>query len=274
MNNAKNSSTYLMHDPREAARLAEKVDAADWVDQHVAQLLDRTAGDVLDVGCGPGVLAAEAARRLNDDRQVTGVDLHADRFASSSAGMMGSGRLPANLTLRVGKAEDLPFEDGTFGLAWCRFLLEYLPDKPRALAEMVRVLRPGGRLLLQDLDGQLLWHDPPDPELEATLSRVMPALARGGFDPFVGRKLRGLALAAGLEVERVEVAPYHLYAGRIDEINDRLWQAKLAIAQPAVAAVIGDKESERLCARFMDYLRDDATLTYSVLFTVLARKPA
>src|SRR5262249_3167034 len=160
----------------------------------------------------------------------------------------------------------LPFESGVFDLAYCRFLLEYLPEREAAVAEMARVCRPGGRVLLQDLDGQLVWHYPPDEELQGDLERVLGWLGRTGFDPLGGRKLSALARAAGLADIETRAESYHLYAGQIDEHPLGLWRLKLDIALPAAAQALGSRgAAARLKERFLDYLRREDTLTYSVL---------
>jgi ubiquinone/menaquinone biosynthesis C-methylase UbiE len=157
---------------------------------------------------------------------------------------------------------------------YCRLLLEYLPDKPGAVAELVRVCRPGGQVLLFDLDGQLVWHHPPDPELEIGIQKVLGALQKTGFDPFVGRKLYALAHAAGLQHIEVRIDPYHLYAGRIDEESHRLWALKLDIVKPIAAQVLGgDEAAEWLARRFLEYLQQEDTLTYSVSVTVIGTRP-
>jgi hypothetical protein len=139
---------------------------------------------------------------------------------------------------------------------------------------MSRVCRKGGKILLQDLDGQLLWHFPEDAELQQTSERVVEYLKSTGFDPFVGRKLFSLCVKAALSDIAVQVDPYHLYAGRIDEKQLSHWQAKLQIAQPQLIAVLGSKTAaRRYSERFLNYLLDPETLTYSCLFTVTARKP-
>lgn len=258
---------YLMDDRREAKRLADKVDASQWVSTHFIRHL-KSDSQVLDVGCGPGALAAEIARRIPQG-SVTGLDASADRLSEAQRNFTELN----NAQTKLGEATALPFDNESFDFVYCRFLLEYLPEKERAIAEMVRVCRSNGKVLLQDLDGQLLWHYPEEPALQADLKRVLAALGRTGFDPFVGRKLFALARGAGLADIELQAESYHLFPGRIDEHNFRLWETKLDIALPAVAKVLGSvTAAEGLKARFLNYLQREDTLTYSVLFTVTGQK--
>lgn len=261
------TADYFMDDPREARRLAAKVDAAEWVHHYLRERVPHGAR-VLDVGCGPGVLAAEAARQIPDSR-VIGLDASASRIEEAKRNLSDFAGAEAHL----GDASALPFTTGSFDVVYSRMLLEYLPDKPKAVAEMTRVCRPGGIVLLQDLDGQLVWHHPSDEELEADVQRVLVALSTTGFDPFVGRKLFSFARAAGLRDIAVNAESYHLFAGRIDAENLRLWALKLDIALPAAAKALGGTDAaQRLKNRFLDYLQREDTLTYSVVFTVSGKK--
>jgi SAM-dependent methyltransferase len=261
-------SNYLMDDPREAKRLADKVDAPRWVNTYFARHL-KPDSRVLDVGCGPGVLAAEVARQIPSG-YVTGIDASTERLIEGQKNFAGLG----NAQSHAGEATALPFVIGSFDFIYCRFLLEYLRDKKKAVAEMTRVCRPGGTVLLQDLDGQLLWHHPIEVELQADIERVLGVLGQTGFDPFVGRKLFALARAAGLTDVQVQAESYHLFAGQIDEHNLRLWEMKLDIALPAAAKALGGiAAAESLKSRFLNYLQREDTLTYSVLFTVTGQKP-
>jgi SAM-dependent methyltransferase len=225
-------------------------------------------GDVLEVGCGPGVIACAAARE-RPTLTVTGVDISPARFARSAADV------PPNAILRQADAADLPFASGKFDVVYSRFLLEYLADKQRAVDEMVRVCGAGGKVLLQDLDGQLVWHFPEDAQLQKGLRRILAALAKRGFDPFVGRKLFSFCKSAGLNDIRVTAESYHLYAGPIDDHNLELWQEKFDIALPIAASVLGSERAAlALRERFLNYLRRDDSLTYSVIFTVEGTKSA
>jgi SAM-dependent methyltransferase len=210
---------------------------------------------------------ASAIGRAYPHTDVTGIDISCDRFAEHLA------TLPSNVHLQANDARALPFDESTFDLAYCRFLLEYVREKQGVVNEMVRVCKPGAELVLQDLDGQLIWHHPEDSDLQAQICAVMSVLSETGFDPLVGRKLFFLAKVAGLSAIDVQVEAYHLYAGAIDDRNLALWETKLDIALPAASKALGgDAAARTLKRRFLDYLRRDETLSYSVLFTVTGRK--
>jgi ubiquinone/menaquinone biosynthesis C-methylase UbiE len=258
--------TYFMDDHREKERLAAKVDADAWVAATISPLLN-DGDNVLEVGCGPGVLLQTVAQA--PDVHVTGFDLSEDRLEEANRNFVN---LP-NATTVQGDAHHLPFDDGTFDFVYSRFLVEYLSDKQRAINEMARVLRPGGRLLLQDLDGQLVSHFPIDADLQRDIDATLQCLAETGFDPFVGRKLYHMARQAGLIELATTAESYHLYAGPIDAVNEGLWDLKLDIALPAMEKALKTREAAvDLKQRFMDHLRNEDTLTYSVLFTVVGRK--
>lgn len=264
---ADTGAIYLMEDLREAERLAEKVDPAAWVQTYLA--LHLTDGiRVLDVGCGPGTIAAHVAH-TNPTIQIVGLDRSSARMEAATKAFAGL----TNAAVQQGDARTLPFKNDVFDLVYTRFLLEYLAEKEQAVAEMTRVCRSGGVVLLQDLDGQLVSNYPSDPNLQAGIEEVLAGLQQRGFDPFVGRKLYHLAYKAGLINLRVDMESYHLIAGRMDEPTRRRWQLKLDIARHSAAQVLGDRKVAALIRRFLAYLDRDDTLTWSQVFTVGGIKP-
>jgi len=168
----------------------------------------------------------------------------------------------------------MQFPPERFDLVYSRMLFQYLQHKEQAAAESVRVCRPGGTVLFQDLDGQLLWHYPEDPLVQNTVEKVVNAFSSTGFDPFVGRKLFWLAQNAGLKNIKVKVEAYHLIAGEIDAPGLEQWRLKLDIARPQMARVLGSEMKAAEQARtFLEYLKRPDTLTYSTVFTVTGEKP-
>ncbi len=109
--------------------------------EKVMRLFDRPGGRVLDVGCGPGIMAAETMRL---GCEFWGVD--------PSSGMIGicrnrfAGEPRAHFI--AGDATSLPLAHGFFDAVMCMGVIDALRDRPRAIREMLRVLKPGGTLLL------------------------------------------------------------------------------------------------------------------------------
>ena len=261
------TTDYIMEDPREAMRLELKVDAHAWVQRYLAHRVAAGA-EVLSVGCGPGVILREVCA-LDGSIRATGIDVSAERVQEAK---QKNRRIPQVNFVR-GDAQAMEFPPDRFDLVYSRMLLEYLKDKEGAVREMVRVCKRGGTVLLQDLDGQLLWHYPEDPVVQETAEKVVKALSPTGFDPFVGRKLFSLAQKAGLKNIDVQVECYHLIAGEIEPAILKQWELKLEIAGPQLARLLGS-ESEALeqTRRFLEYLRRPDTLTYSTVFTVTGEK--
>lgn len=98
---------------------------------------------VLDVGSGPGTLALEAAAA---GARVTAVDISPGMIAQLRARATAAG-LP-DLEARVADGQALPFEGGSFNAGFSLFGLIFFPDRARGLRELVRVLRPGGRVVV------------------------------------------------------------------------------------------------------------------------------
>lgn len=258
---------YIMEDPREASRLEAKVDPAAWVQKYLARRV-RPGAEVLSVGCGPGVLLNEVCE-LHPSIRATGIDISADRVQEA----LQRNRENPRLKFVRGDAQAMPFPSDSFDLVYSRMLLQYLREKEKAVAEMVRVCKPGGLVLLQDLDGQLLWHYPEEVSVQRAIEKVLAALAPTGFDPFVGRKLFWLGQKAGLKKLDVQVESYHLIAGAIEQRLLKQWELKLDIAKSQMAKALGSKaEAEEQIQRFLEYLGRPDTLTYSVQFTVTGRK--
>lgn len=101
---------------------------------------------VLDVACGPGMVACAAAQRA---RHVTGVDLTPAMIGQAQALQAKLGL--ASVEWRLGEAARLPFEDGSFDAVVTRYSAHHFPDPDLVFAEMLRVARPGARVAIADM---------------------------------------------------------------------------------------------------------------------------
>ena len=94
---------------------------------------------VLDVACGTGALALAAAAVVGRGGRVVGLDANPEMLAVAR-------RKPGAIDWREGAAEDLPFDDESFDAVVSQFGMMFFGDRPKALSEMMRVLKPGGHL--------------------------------------------------------------------------------------------------------------------------------
>jgi ubiquinone/menaquinone biosynthesis C-methylase UbiE len=178
-------------------------------------------GRVLDVGTGTGVAAAAAAAALGPDGLAVGVDVSLGMLAQAA-------RARPELRLAGASAIDLPFRDGTFDALTGSFVLSHFTKYETALFDMIRVLRPGGRLALSswavdDIDDlQRTWLDLVEGVVEESLVDDVRAQAVPWADRFGNREpLEETLIDAGLRHVRTEHREYHfLYS--LDEYLDSL----------------------------------------------------
>jgi ubiquinone/menaquinone biosynthesis C-methylase UbiE len=124
----------------------------DRLRHRVLDQADLSAGDsLLDVGCGTGTLTIQAARRLGGAGRVIGIDPAPRQIARARS---KARRASVAAEFQPGVIEHLPFPDATFDVVTSTLMMHHLPDDLRrqGLAEIARVLRPQGRLVLADFD--------------------------------------------------------------------------------------------------------------------------
>ena len=160
-------------------------------------LLVEAGHRVLDVGCGPGFFAAELLPLVGADGAVVGVDTSAPMLAAAARRCEGLG----NASFHEGSATSLPFEDHSFDRVLCVQVLGHVADVPAALAEFHRVLRPGGRVLVWDVDWSTVSWQSADPERMQRLLRVFGSHLE---HPALPRTLAAALRAAGFTEVRAE----------------------------------------------------------------------
>jgi ubiquinone/menaquinone biosynthesis C-methylase UbiE len=119
--------------------------------RRTAELAGIKPGDrVLDVGCGTGDLTLAAAARAGSQGEVVGIDASPEMIAAARAKATGRG---SAARFDVGLIERIPYSDDSFDVALSSLMLHHLPGrlKQEGLAEVYRVLKPGGKLLVVDM---------------------------------------------------------------------------------------------------------------------------
>lgn len=229
----------------------------------IATLPLSTGARVLDVASGDGCYSLWLAERA---AQVVGVDLSPACLAAAREHIAGS-PLADRIRFDLADATALPFDDGSFDLAWCAQSFYSLPDPAAALREMVRVTRPGGHVAVLENDTlhQILLPWPAGLELatrQAQLRSLEAEHPGQDLDKFyIGRNLCGLFRQCAVAAYDVRIFPVERDAPLSDD-EELFLQMYLA----------------DLRERAWPYLDDGARATFDRLFspeaeTYLVRQP-
>jgi SAM-dependent methyltransferase len=263
--------------------------------------------DVLDVGCGVGHWGMLLACVMPEHVRVTGIDREPSWVEQASARALARG-LEGRFSYRQGEAQRLPFPDDSFDLTTCQTLLIHLSDPSAAIAEMLRVTKPGGlvavaepnnlteSLLLDSVSNLASIEDIVElVRFQLTCERGKVALGEG--DNSLGDRVPGLFVAQGLEEVQVHVndkatavfPPYATSAQRAftedsrDRVERRFWNwseadtRRLFLAGGGSEDAFGSHYARGLTAR-ENIVRgvDDATyhgIIGGEFYLVAGRKP-
>ncbi|MDH3601526.1 MAG: methyltransferase domain-containing protein [Candidatus Tectomicrobia bacterium] len=200
--------------------------------ESLTQLDLQTGHRVLDVGCGTGEDVRNLAHVVGSQGCAIGVDVSGVMIAEA-ANRHGDCGLP--VAFGVSDAQYLAFADATFDRCRTDRALMHLKHPEQGLAEMVRVVRPGGKVVVFDFDWGTTFVDHPD---ESTTRKVIRAFSDGVQHGWIGRRLPRLCQEAGLvEITCVPHVVYIPYA-----IARHLLEGALATAQ-ATGAVSAEERT-------------------------------
>ncbi len=243
-------------------------------DAHVARaqemlpLLSLQAGEsVLEVGCGTGVVARELVRLTSGSMQVSGVDpsaLALERAATETA-TADLGDWADRITYRQMAGQALTFRDNTFDAAMCSRVLIHAADPQDIVAEMVRVVRPGGRIICVE----------PAHQFWAGVDDVLRDKTSAFTNTDIGRELPGMLRRAGLD--DVTVTP-HVFIGQalpdLDGIRADVLAGRGMIAAAVRAGRCTMTDVEELCAQAERALRRQTFLFCALHLAVIGYKAA
>jgi SAM-dependent methyltransferase len=162
------------------------------------EAMELRPGDAgLDVGCGTGDDVRLIAERVGASGRAVGVDVSGDLLALARE--RTPGRIPAEFVRA--DAHALPFANGEFGAARVERTLQHVTDPAAVIAEMARVVRPGGRVVATEPDWDTLVISSGD---QQTTRAILDELRASSRDATVGRALAGHLAGAGIAVTRVD----------------------------------------------------------------------
>jgi SAM-dependent methyltransferase len=183
----------------------------------------------VDIGCGPIGILNLLSQRVGAAGTVVGLEREARFVAMARAEI--TKRSLANVQIVEADALNTGLQKGTFDLVHERLVMINIPEREAFLGEMLSLLRPGGTVVLEDVDNVSWLCQPPHPSWDILLNAFHTIFHAGGGDGFVGRRLPVLLRAAGVQdvevkvtVETPPLGDYrrtHLIA-LIDSIRDKI----------------------------------------------------
>jgi ubiquinone/menaquinone biosynthesis C-methylase UbiE len=238
-----------------------RVAATDQGRSYKKRMLDeldvRPGQTVLDLGCGPGTDLGALAEAAGATGAVIGVD-H-DQAAVDAAAGRTAGR--PTVDVRLGDVHDLPVADGSADRARTDRVLQHVADPARALGEIRRVLRPGGRLVMGEPDWGTLTVDHPDGALSQAYTRFVTEKVVNNAR--VGSRLPRLAVGAGFAVpEVIPITNVFRDARAADGILGLERTTRRAVA----AGYFGEEEAQR----WLDHLANGPFLAAVTFYIVVA----
>jgi ubiquinone/menaquinone biosynthesis C-methylase UbiE len=176
---------------------------------------------ILEIGCGNGLFVHSLAEAVGSTGRACGIDLSDDQVSAARVTCAGL----SNVELAIGNALTLPFAQDSFDAVTTIHTLEYIEDVPRALAEMHRVLKPGGRLVNFATNwGALFWHSR-DPERMLTMLKAWDSHA-----PYPNLPARIRPLLADAGFSEIHQEPVAVLNCRYDDQAYSYWLARLVAA--------------------------------------------
>jgi SAM-dependent methyltransferase len=248
---------------------------ADDLASHTLSLLEhvevRPGGRALEVGCVPAGSIELLAERVGPTGSVTAVDIDPAHVALARQFVADRGLDNVEVVQSDARAMNLP--SASFDLVHARLLLVNIPSPEEVVAEMVRVVKPGGWVVTDEADGAANLCHPPHAAWDRLHEILQAAYRSDGADLAIGRKLIGLLLAAGLADVGVEARTELQPVGhpRRTILADLVRSMQTKIVERGIAS---QAELQRLDRHIRQHVGDQQTVAMTCLyFLVWGRRP-
>ena len=224
-----------------------------------------------DIGCGTGVVSRWMAGRMGSAGRVDGIDISPEQVAVASGINVDAGS--GAVAYHVGNAYEPSLPESAFDIVFCRLVLCHLKEPGRAVEAMVSLLKPGGRLVLVDMDLQDIFTMPHNRSYaDYVRDVVIPYQEKIGVDYSVGRRLPELMAAAGLKIDSVMAEQPIFREGPEKHLWEKTWMAALQRAVPE-GIISMERGMELLADMERHTASPDVWVAVAKIFAVVGRKP-
>jgi ubiquinone/menaquinone biosynthesis C-methylase UbiE len=247
---------------------------ADALQTTTARLIDKAekieGATIVDAACGGGDVCLYLAERAGPTGRVVGLDLDGEKLAIAREEARARGLSNVDF-VEANVLDSWPVAGAD--LVYARFILTHLPQPERFLERATDALRPGGHLIVEDIDYGGRFTDPDSAAITRADELYIEASQRNGGDPFIGRRLHRLIESAGFtRVESTLVQPF----GRFGSAKQTVRLTLAAIADRVIADEIATREEvdNTLLEVEAFTARPDTMISMPRIFQAFAERPA
>jgi len=186
-----------MKDPNSAFRITDMLRGLEGIieltNQGLARLKAKTGDRVLEIGCGTGEDTRAIAKNVGSSGSIVAIDTSETMLKEAKNRSMSA---DSKIDFQVADVNNLEFPDRTFNCCWSQRVFQHLAEPTKALNEIARVLKPGGRVGILDTDWGTFAIDSQDKQLTQKITTCFAGLIQNGL---VGRQLPRLCANSGFK---------------------------------------------------------------------------
>lgn len=271
-NRSDESASYTMGYSPEFLQLLDRRNA----ETHASHLLKHLnpGHRVLDFGCGPGTISVGIARAV-EPGEMHGIDMEASQVSLARSAAEAGGH--ANATFHVGDVTDLPFEDDYFDAAHCHAVLMHVPDTQAALAEVKRVLKPGGVISSREVIAGSCFLEPGSESIDGAWRTFEALLSANGGHPQMGKELKGALIGAGF-IDVLGTASFDFFSTAEDVAFFRAFIEGWFFSEEVIAAatthgLVTHQQFDEWRSEVEDWSRQDGAVGGLAFGETIAFKP-
>lgn len=271
---------YLMESEAESKRLLVKNYHKKTAEQLIASGITslKKGSHLVDAGCGVGHIAEVMADLLRDPFElpkITLLDLSEKRLSAAKSRLDADENVDYEY-IQCDLTRHIPLPSQSVDFVVCRFVFEYLSKSQAAFDELYRIVKPGGKLIIGDLDYNCMTHYPLDTQTEKELLSLVKTLYENRlFDPYAGRTLYSFFHRAQLDDLKVHFYAHHLFYGNLPENDEFNWLAKIdrMIEYQKDGTIQFDFDLIEFKQRFFEFLKSSERFSYTPLILVEGKRP-
>jgi 2-polyprenyl-3-methyl-5-hydroxy-6-metoxy-1,4-benzoquinol methylase len=229
------------------------------------------AARAADIGCGTGAVSRWMASRMGPAARVDAIDIAPEQIEVAKGIEVEGGASP--IYYHLGSAYEPGLPEDVYDVVFCRLVLCHLKDPQKAVAQMARLLRPGGRLVLVDMDLRDTFTMPHCASYPAYINEcVIPYQTKINVDYSVGLKLPQLIMDAGLKTDFITADQPILRDGPGKHLWEKTWTFALQRAVPE-GVVTMERGMELIAGMEKHTANPEVWVAVAKMFAAVGKKP-